>query len=441
MPTTDTLAVKNLKLDLRNFRTTPQADEQAAITAMVSINADWFWALVESLLTDGYHPTENIIVIKEGSNHKVREGNRRVAALKLIFGWLDADDLPIPSEVLERIKAVSKEWKEQNKTVPCAIYEASEEEKVDKIVSLVHGKGERAARDTWTAVARARHSRDKGGVAEPALDLLEKYLAEGKNITQEQGTKWSGDYPLTVLAEAIKKFHDRFGAVSAKDLAEKYPSPVRNKSALENLMRDIGLGTVGFQTLRRPGKDIVETGYGVAPAGKPTSKPPKPPTPKPSKPGPPSYSTTDARSVTQALKQFTPVGDHREKLVALLKEARQIKVDSLPHAFCFLLRSMYELSAKAYCEDHKADGLSTKTPNGEDEKLAKVLRSITKHLIEHGAEKKKLQGAMSELNNANGFLSVRSMNELIHNPNFTVAEKHVCTVFHNIFPLLVAMSK
>ena len=56
MPTTDILEVKQLKLDLRNFRTVPQKDELCAIHAMVSVNPDSFWALTESLLADGYHP-------------------------------------------------------------------------------------------------------------------------------------------------------------------------------------------------------------------------------------------------------------------------------------------------------------------------------------------------------------------------------------------------
>ena len=66
MPTTNLLSVKQLKLDLNNFRTVPQKNEISAVHAMISINPDWFWALMESLLADGYHPTENIIVLKSG---------------------------------------------------------------------------------------------------------------------------------------------------------------------------------------------------------------------------------------------------------------------------------------------------------------------------------------------------------------------------------------
>jgi len=84
MATTKLIAVKKLKLDLKNFRTVPQQDEVSSVHALISIETDWFWALTESLLEDGYHPTENIIVLNDGGLF-VREGNRRIAAFKIDF--------------------------------------------------------------------------------------------------------------------------------------------------------------------------------------------------------------------------------------------------------------------------------------------------------------------------------------------------------------------
>ena len=52
MPITKILPIKQLKLDLSNFRTVPQESETDAIHAMISINPEWFWALTESLLDD-----------------------------------------------------------------------------------------------------------------------------------------------------------------------------------------------------------------------------------------------------------------------------------------------------------------------------------------------------------------------------------------------------
>ena len=50
MPRIASLPIKQLQLDLRNFRTVPQANEEEAVDAMVSIRPGWFWPLMESLL-------------------------------------------------------------------------------------------------------------------------------------------------------------------------------------------------------------------------------------------------------------------------------------------------------------------------------------------------------------------------------------------------------
>jgi len=87
MPTMRNLSVDSLHLDLTNYRTIPQKDEIDAINALITIDSGWFWALMDSLLEDGYNPTENIIVLHSDGKYVVREGNRRIAILKIIF-WI-----------------------------------------------------------------------------------------------------------------------------------------------------------------------------------------------------------------------------------------------------------------------------------------------------------------------------------------------------------------
>ena len=47
---------------------------------------------------------------------------------------------------------------------------------------------------------------------------------------------------------------------------------------------------------------------------------------------------------------------------------------------------------------------------------------------------------MTELGKSEGILSVTSMNQLIHNPRFSVGTSDLAVVSANIFPLLEAMS-
>ena len=362
--------------------------------------------------------------------------------------------LAVPTHIETMIAGLTDEWKNANKFVPCAVYQQGEAAAVDRIVQLTHGKGEKAGRDPWGAVPRARHNRDRNGDSEPGLDLLEKYLKHGQNITPYQKQRWAGEYSLTVLDEATKRLAARLAVNSARDLADSYPK-IKYRAALEKILHDIGSGMVGFEEVRKADFAVAEgipapasqTPAGAAAAGSSQTQGSAASQQGPQGKAPTkrrAVSIDDPRAVSRTLRKFVPVGNNREKVVKLLNEAKNLSVEKYPLAFCFLLRSMFEISAKAYCQDHAASGGPSMTkPSGEDRKLADVLKEITKHLTKNSTDKvmlRALHGAMTQLGNPVGLLSVTSMNQLIHHQKFIVDGRSVSTVFANIFPLLEAMN-
>jgi hypothetical protein len=482
MPTTSQIEVSKLKLDLKNFRTVPQKKETDAIKAMISIKPDRFFAVMESIIQDGYLPTENIIILNNGTDNVVKEGNRRIAALKLIHGHYKLSDFGLPASIIESINNIDATWKAENLEVPCTVFTLNEEDKVDKVVTLAHGKGEKASRDPWNSVARARHNRDVKGASEHGLDLLEKYLKQGKNLNGQQKERWGGEYPLTVLDEALRKSFSRLGFSGVIELVKKYPQ-ITQLSELESILLDIGLEQIKFETLRNVQLDF-PTNYGIAPivvtppqpqannsqtpsttgssnptnsnpqsntntnqntnpttSNNPTPTPVAPTTPTPTPPSPPkAVAVTDPKHVAQLLKKFSPRGANRQKVVTLRDEIKKLKIAHNPIAFCFLLRSMFEISGKAYSVDHS---LNMTKSGGKDKTLVEVLRGITAHLTNNNSNTqmvKVLHGAMTELGKQDGLLSVTSMNNLVHSPVFTISQSDLCTVFSNIYPLLEAMN-
>lgn len=428
---------------------------------MIDTRPDHFWALTDSLLRDGYLPTETVIVLKgQGRNGAltVKEGNRRVAALKLIHGILPRASLPMPTNIADAIERLSPQWRNENKWVPCAVYDQSEADKVDRIVALTHGKGEKAGRDQWNAVARARHNRDVNKASEPALDLLERYLQQGKNVTRRERARWAGDYTLTVLEEAVKRLAPRLGKKNSVELAGSYPG-IADREALEAIIHDIGRQDLGFERIRNKDVDFAEA-YGLPPmagagsgnaggtttggvgagggrtSGKTTGG-------RKASSKPKAISITNPKAVRQLLRDLTPRGKKREKVEALRIEAVRLDISKTPLAFCFVLRSMFEVSAKAYCAEHATSGLRVTNAGGQDRALVDVLRDITAHLTKNNTDKamvKALHGAMVDLAKSNGILSVTSMNQLVHNPRFSVAPGDIAVLFGNIFPLLEAMN-
>jgi hypothetical protein len=495
MSTTDFIRVRELSIDLKNYRTVPQPDEMHAIHAMASISPSRFWGLMESLIEDGYLPTENILVLKAKGRFTVKEGNRRIAALKIIHGIVEYTE--IPNNIKKKIELISDDWKKQNERIPCAVYESSESALVDKIVDLTHGKGQKASREKWSSVARARHNRDLGDHSEPALDILEEFLEKSTIIPSSFREMWAGEYPLTVLDEFIKKYHKNLGFKDQASLSLVYPE-FGKRDVLDKVIKDIGLGIVKFDSIRNDVKRF-ESNYGLeivwesdeetnsttdekppetkgidpnqnnvarpsAPQKEASedqedgqqqarttkdSEAPQEEAPKPSSSNKPrktrASASYDTKTVRKLLRTLKPIGD-RHKVEALRQEALRLELKKHPLAFCFVLRCLFEISARHYCEDHKSDPNAPKFQNskGEDRVLVNILGDIKDHLTNNNKDKQRLRdlhGAITELNTSGRLLSVTSMNQLIHNPNFVISSDSVATCFVNIYPMLEAMNR
>ena len=441
MGTTKQIKVTDLRIDLTNYRTVHQSDEEHATNALIAIHPKYFWGLMDSLLDEGYNPTENIVVLNMNGEHIVKEGNRRTASLKLIHGL--TKNVELPEHIQTRIDKLPSKWKTENQMIPCIVYPAKDASFVDKLVARTHAKNETAGRDDWNSVATARYARDQLTKSEPGLTLLEYYLVNGKNLNPQQAERWSGEYPLTVLNEALQKLAPILKAKGAADLAAAYPKT--NRKLFDSVLFDIGTGTVGFKEIRTSSQTWL-TSYGLAVpsagpnpggstsgAGKSGTKgggggvgaagASSGSTPAQGKGGATkSHPSNDPKSVRKKLASFKVKGTGRDKIATLLNEIRTLKLETHPHAFCFLLRSLFELSAKAYCVDHKSSGgPAQKKKDGSDKSLADLLRDIVSYLTDNSADKakvKSLHGPMTELAKKDGLLSVTSMNQLVHHPSF-----------------------
>jgi len=459
---TKQISIRNLTLDRTNYRTVPQRDEAAAVHAMIALKPEYFWGLAESLLADGFLPTESIIVLKDGKDYIVKEGNRRIGALKIIHGFLQIKGLDIPEEIKTKLCSIDAEWKQKNAFVPCTVFEKSEADLADRIVDLVHGKSEKAARLDWNSVARARHNRDRNNRVELGLDLLEKYLKKGRNLTPQQKEAWASDYSLTILNDVLPRLATAAG-MPANKLVEKYPD-VENRNGLENLLRDIGMAVLKFQNIRSaefgptygfkpaPQAPLANPISGTSILGNSPSTTQTPGTvpsympggiQKPISAGPKTAAAplNEPKSVSRKLRTFAPKGKTRDKLVSLLVEIKKLKIRDHPLSFCFLLRAMFEVSAKAYATDHNISLVD----KGKDRRLADVLKDIGKHLTnnfdaQHSLTKP-VQAALMELAAKNELLSITSLNFLVHSPTFSLDERHICTRFHNVYPLLQEMNR
>lgn len=458
MPDLRSIAIESLSLDPRNYRTVKQASEEKELHALITIDPDYFWGIADSLLVNNYVATENVLVGEPpagSSIYIVREGNRRVGALKLAHGLLDRGDIEIPEKIEEKLATVTPEWKARNATVPCLAYSPSESKELSRVVSLIHGPRQYASRLPWNPVAKARQNRDELENSEPVLDFLEAYLRRGKNLNSIEKERWTGDYPLTILEEALYAIKDRLGFETLSKLVEGYPALKKFRSGVEKMAHDIGIKSLSFADIRDEQYDFAVVRYGLPERTKKAGEKNQSGTKagaaaKSSKgnSGNParkvrSAAVEDARSVRRELRNFHPLGRNRAKLTTLVGEARLLTLRDHKYAFCFVLRSMFEISVKAYSKDHLSANIKLMDGNKE-RPLKKLLGEVVNHLTQNGANKeiaKAVGPALSELGKKDGILSVESLNQLVHNPSHTITEPEICSTFHKVFPLLQAMNR
>jgi hypothetical protein len=87
MATTETFKLSELRLDQKNYRTGPVATQRAAVAAIIEDQKTKLVNLAEDILSIGLSPGEPIWVTRDPDAkgmYIVLEGNRRVAALKLL---------------------------------------------------------------------------------------------------------------------------------------------------------------------------------------------------------------------------------------------------------------------------------------------------------------------------------------------------------------------
>jgi len=545
---TTAVPVSELSLDLNNYRSTPQPDEVSAVKAMIATSPTRFWALMDSLIEDGYLPNENIIVLIQGGKKVVMEGNRRVAVLKLLNGLLTQESLEVPEGTRTKIASLTVDWKAANSAVPCSVYDEVDTDLVDRVISRIHGKNDKAGRDNWESIARARHNRDKNGGSEPELDLLENFLQASTELSEDQKLRWEGQYAISVLEEALKRLAPRLGCSSVRDLADRYPS-VSYHAALGQIILAIGRRSVGFPVIRGNDNWFVKFGIPVqddtqssasatspsqgssytssaAGANEPNADLSAQANPGASKDekngssedhvgsaqqkqddaeaktahpnessaqtdGPETQSDDaprvkgveaaeaaadqngsneepantgdnadandvetkkrrkvsavpleDPRAVKRALKNLKVYGNDSGKIQSLKIEAYKLNLETHPTAFCFLLRSLFELSAKAYANQHSISLYDHK--KNRDLSLVDSLRKIVDHLTQQKKDMqmlKKLHGPMEELAIHDGILSITAMNQLVHNLRYISDSTQIPVAFARVFPLLEEMNK
>ncbi len=123
--------IQNLLIDLQNPRYDPRINQREAILTIINEQGTKLLALAEDIVNgEVSNSSELPMVMPSGDNGTfiVMEGNRRLAALKLLLSPSLLSSLNLPDGITTKLKALYEKAKATLSTeVPCTVFESREE--------------------------------------------------------------------------------------------------------------------------------------------------------------------------------------------------------------------------------------------------------------------------------------------------------------------------
>lgn len=197
------ISIGNIFLDVLNYRHGKQPSQKAALAAIIEDQGAKLAVLAKDIIDNGLNPSDLPILIdaeEDGAqNYIVVEGNRRIAAIKLM---LDPEQAA-GTKVHKRFAQLHKEHSgDIPKVIQCVIAQSRANARVwidRKHASNLGGAGT----EEWSSIAKARADVE-AGIPRPDLDVVQ-FVQSSPNISPELRHHLEGSsFNLTTLGRLVE---------------------------------------------------------------------------------------------------------------------------------------------------------------------------------------------------------------------------------------------
>ncbi|BCH23582.1 hypothetical protein [Mesorhizobium sp. L-8-3] len=447
MPEID-LKVEHLVLDNDNPRITHAAGQQEAFQKVVRDQKMKLVRLAESIVEHGLSPIERLMVLEVSAKPKryiALEGNRRVAALKLLVNPAAMTGLEMPEGVqrsMERLAGIFH----KSKVEPIAGYEVGSREEGRYWIELRHN-GEDDGRGIvgWKPIVAARFRK-----REPAIQALDLAIEHG-GFSEGEAEAIRSKFSLTTLRRLVESEEIRaMLGLTVKDgqLSTTLPANEIIKP-LKKMVRDIADKKVNSRSFNKT-EQMVNYVRGFAKADSPdltkkiaeralegiqksefTKTSAKPARRKP--------DPSDRREV---VPKGCPIHVADNRIAEIYKELRTLKLDDAQNAIAVLLRVFLELSVDHFLESN-GGSVSFKAPNGQTKfkSLDKKLAEVVADLVSKGVPQAHFATIIRSLNVPTSPMNIDLFHRYIHDrfatpstPELKAAWEHAQPLFEKIWP-------
>lgn len=425
------IPISNLQLDLGNFRIGNAENQRECIALMLveKRSKEQLIQLAKDIATRGLSPMPIIVTPLGNGNYVVKDGNRRVTALKLLNN---------PNEAPENFRATFANIAENSKielydNIDC--YETTDDYALEFMElahlgfqdgvgqipwgsnekdNLMEFKGEKIQNDVAREIISYLNSIGISGTDKVKVTIFQR-LFQDKQVRDLIGIEWDGEKLIiiaddkdvtNILSEILLDFTER-GYIT------------RNIFTAEERVNYIeDLFARGVQKARPKGYNSPPVTPAISPPETPTTSPTGPITYPPMKPSWDRPRLIPPRSYLAIPRSETKVSNIANEL------ARKINVKESPNAAAVLLRLLIEFSV-----DHYSQKYSLKPKN---DKLAARIELSAKKLNSEGHITDKQLEQLEKMRQSNEILSAHTLNAWIHHQNYSPDPQILCIFWDNI---------
>lgn len=444
------LKIDDLVLDNDNPRITHTESQQQTLQKIVKDQSTKLVRLAESIVEHGLSPIERFMVMEVSPKPKryiALEGNRRVAALRLLTNPAVMTGLDMPSGVQRPMERLARVF-DRSKVEPIDAYEVGSREEARYWIELRHN-GEDQGRGVvgWKPIVAARFRKkepaiqafdmviEHGGFAEDdaesirsgfSLTTLRRFM-ESKDVRAELGLSIKDgqlytDLPGKELIKPLKKI--------VLDIAEK-----RIDSRRYNKTDKMVAYVRGFEKLDRPDlskklassrpiEGIQKSEFAAARRATARKK---------------RSASTERKYV---VPKNCPMNVTDNRIVSIYYELQTLQLDKAPNAIAVLLRVFLELSVDHFLENN-GGSLRHTVPGGREvwKKLDRKLAEVVDMLVQMGVPRQHFTSVLRDLSQSQSPMNLDLFHRYVHDrfatpstSDLVAAWDHAQPLFEKIWP-------
>lgn len=416
--------VSELDLDIENPRHGAVRDQAAAFRALATEQGPKLVKLALDIHDNGLHPAHRLIVIaKQEARFVVVDGNRRLAALRLLAdpSMLLGEDLP--GDFNERVSSRGH----APSVVDCCVVDSRDDARI--WLERTHA-GEQGGIGTisWSASAKVRFSPGRPDQASRGIAATDWLRARTSDNTLLQKQLHKVEDRITNLGRLVSDpdVRRRLGFSFVDNTLTPLFSEKTVISNLSTVIADLASGRSVTELKSKPLRQkYISRLFPVtkpAPRSRPSVRPKPQQTPKrQAQPKPPAPSTS-------SLFLFDNIKSDglSHRIDIILQEVQRIDVTSFPNASAILVRCVIDMVVTDYMRVKRLMDKGT---------LLKNIRAVMSSL-EVTQNDARYHGIRTSLSSQNSLLGVSNLQQYVHNLDTHPVPMDLVQITRNYSPLI-----